>query len=74
MYSQVVDRGVDANLARAEGLALKAEKQARVQNLRKAHHRQAAHAAELADRVPEKAREHVRPNRPRGKGNFKPVK
>ena len=72
MYAEVVDRGVDANLARAERQALKAEKQARVQNLTKAKHKQAARAALIAERIPEKAREHVKANRPKSKGNRPP--
>jgi hypothetical protein len=69
MYAQVVDRGVEVNLARAEKQSLKAEKQVRVQNLTRAKHRQAIRAAEVAERIPEKAREHVKPNRPKAKGN-----
>jgi hypothetical protein len=67
MYSQVVDRGVEVNLDRAERQAQKPEKQARVRNLKKAKHRQEVKAAALAERMHEKAREHVRPDRPKAK-------
>ncbi len=60
LYSQVVDRGVEVNLARASRQALKAEKQARVQDLQKAKKKQAAKAAAVADRIPETAREHMK--------------
>jgi hypothetical protein len=74
LYSQVVDRGVDANLERAEKLALKAEKQVRVQNLRKLTKKQAARAAALADRIPEPAREQVKGGKARPKGAAHPPK
>jgi hypothetical protein len=61
LYSQVVFRGVDTNLKRAERLELKAEKRARLQELRQAKKKQAAKAEALAKRIPEPAREHVRP-------------
>lgn len=68
LYSQVRDRGVDANLDRAERLAPKAEKQAKVEKLQKAKHKQEARAAALAERMHEKAREHVKPTKPKAKG------
>jgi len=73
MYTEVVDRGVDRNLERAERQALKAEKQARVQELRKAKKKQAARAAALAERIPEPAREHMKGSKARPKaGNRSP--
>lgn len=71
MYSQVVDRGVDRNLDRAEKQALKIEKQARVQDLRKAKKKQAAQAAAVAERIPESAREHMRGTKARPKSTGK---
>jgi hypothetical protein len=68
LYSQVRDRGVEANLDRAERLAQKAEKQVRVQNLQKAKNKQEAKAAALAERMHEKAREHIKPTKPKAKG------
>jgi hypothetical protein len=68
LYSQVVDRGVHANLERAERQILKADKQARVQNLRRLNKKQAARAAALGERIPEPAREHVKGSRGRPKG------
>jgi len=68
MYSEVVDWGVDRNLERAERQALKAEKQARVQDLRKAKRRQAARAAAVAERIPESAREHMKGTKSKPKG------
>jgi len=68
LYAQVVDRGVDANLDRAEKQLMKGEKEARVQNLRKLTKKQAARAAALAERIPERAREHVKGAKTKGKG------
>jgi hypothetical protein len=74
LFSQVVDRGVDRNLARAERQALKAEKQARVQNLEKAKKRQAARAAALAERIPEPARAHMKAAKAKPKEPRRPPK
>lgn len=74
MYSQVVDRGVDRNLERAERQALRAEKQARVQDLRRAKKKQAARAAAVAERIPEPAREQMKPVRGKQKGTGKQPK
>jgi hypothetical protein len=68
LYSQVRDRGVEANLDRAERVAHKADKQARVAKLQTAKNRQEAKAAALAERMHEKAREHIKPTRPKAKG------
>ncbi|HEX3151845.1 MAG TPA: hypothetical protein VHR66_27485 [Gemmataceae bacterium] len=56
LYSNVVDRGVETNLKKAEKQALRAERQARVQELRKANKKQAARVADLVERMPEQAR------------------
>jgi hypothetical protein len=71
LYSQVVHRGVDHNLTRAEKQELRADKKARVQELRQAKKRQAAKADALAERIPPAAQEHVRP-KAKSKGQ-KPV-
>jgi hypothetical protein len=71
LYSQVRDRGVDANLDRAQRLAHKADKQARVEKLQTARNRQEAKAVALAARMHEKAREHIKPARPKAKGSKK---
>jgi hypothetical protein len=68
LYSQVVDRGVDVNLARAEKQALKVEKQVRVKNLERAKLKQAAKAAALADRISERARENMKGGKTKIKG------
>jgi hypothetical protein len=56
LYSNVVDRGVETNLKKAEKQALRAEKQARVQELRKANRKQAAKAAAMIEKMPETVR------------------
>lgn len=74
LYSQVVDRGVDVNLERADRQILKADKQVRVQNLRKANKKQAAKAAALAERISETAREQMKGAKGKGKGGNRPPK
>jgi hypothetical protein len=67
LYSQVVHRGVDHNLTRAEKQELRADKKARVQELRQAKKKQAAKADALVERIPPAAQEHVRPKaKPKG--------
>lgn len=61
LYSQVVKRGVDHNLTKAERQELRADKKSRVQELRQAKRKQAAKADALAKRIPPAAQEHVRP-------------
>lgn len=73
LYSQVVDRGVDVNLKRAERLSLKAEKQARVQDLRKAKKKQEAQAAALAERM-SAARDTAKGGKSKAKGANRPAK
>jgi hypothetical protein len=68
LYSQVRDRGIDANLHRAERLVHKTDKQARVDKLQTAKNKQEAKAAALAERMHDKARQHIKPTKPKGKG------
>lgn len=74
LYSKVIDRGVDANLDRAERQALKAEKQSRVQTLKKAKNKQALKAAAVAERMSGQAKEQIKANKRKEKGSSRSEK